>query len=188
MKGRLISVWLLMAIFAGAVLLVPAVAGQVRKHGPKTSYKAGKRVAMAATVKPGTPRVKATGNRGGTPAKLTSISIQFHTNNDDKDHDSSVEVALDNSTYLVGKGTVGGGTRFPDNSDSQVYGIPVAGYYTPDNLVHGRLFVIIHPNGNDTWKFRVSALKLTYSDGRVSTISWGNTWVSEDDPQALMTW
>lgn len=140
----------------------------------------------------GSEATKTSGNRfgefAGAMPYLTGIYISFHTNDDDKDWDSNIDVAIDNYQWLVGRGNVGYGTVFRDHTDQGPFMIPVAGRYTPADLRAGRLFVTIYPVGNDTWKFRTSRLHFQFSDGSWQAWSWGDTWASQSSRVALHTW
>jgi hypothetical protein len=168
------------------------LAPTARKHGSTPiSLKFDARTAKAFQLNGGGTG-KSTGLSAFAPQAggpyLTGLSVSFHTNNDDKDWDSNIEVAVDNHRWLVGRGYVGYGTHFGDGSDHGPFVIPISGYYTPADLRSGRLFVIIHPNGNDTWKFRTARLLFQFSDGSWQSWGWGDTWVSESARQSLHVW
>jgi hypothetical protein len=81
------------------------------------------------------------------PEVLKNVTISFHTNDDDKDDDTGVQVRIGTATewHLEGK------ERFPDNSDRPKR-------MSPDQVklsdVQGTpLTICISPNGNDTWRF-----------------------------------
>jgi len=86
---------------------------------------------------------------------LTEASIQFHTGQDDKDHDTalSVTVAHVGGRVYAYREKFAGDLVFPDWTKSEVFNLPVTdGNVTPAQIKDGiKLFIEIHPNGDDNW-------------------------------------
>ena len=111
------------------------------------------------------------------PLKLTSASISFHTNDEDRDHDTN------ESIYIIcpGYGTVAtlngtfGDQGFSDNSPNGPFGLSVSGHPTLDQISTCQLHIDQNPNGHDTWRFNVG-LHLVFSNGVTSQpkeYGWG---------------
>jgi hypothetical protein len=99
------------------------------------------------------------------PPMLTRASVTFHTNDEDKDDDTQVDIfvyAADQKT-VVAKLTECFG-HFNDNSDSGPYNLVLVKSVSRDDLKMGHVDLEIEPNGNDTWRFNF-LLDLYFSDG-----------------------
>jgi hypothetical protein len=96
---------------------------------------------------------------------LTRASVTFHTNNEDKDDDTQVDIYVysrDKKT-VVAKLTECFG-HFDDHSDSGPYNLVLVKSVSRDDLKMGHVDLEIEPNGNDTWRFNF-LLDLYFSDG-----------------------
>jgi hypothetical protein len=99
-------------------------------------------------------------------ATLTGGTVTFHTNDDDKDYNTSVTVNV-----LLGETRVAG-TRnlfanFRNNSDDGPFALMVWNTaITRDELLKrgGAVLIYIAPSGNDTWRFNF-LVDLIFSDG-----------------------
>jgi hypothetical protein len=98
-------------------------------------------------------------------ANLTGVSITFHTNDEDKDGDTRVEVVvrLRNGGAIVAQIADELG-HFDDNSDNGPFDLLVLDRASRDDLKAGGVAISIAPNGNDTWRFNFF-LDLRFSDG-----------------------
>jgi hypothetical protein len=101
---------------------------------------------------------------------LVSANISFHTNDDDKNDDSIVNV-------YVSTGSVEGGNysivaqiedrfgHFPDHSDSGPFDLVIIDpQITRDRLKIGNVLIQLVSHGSDTWRFNFF-LDLRFSDG-----------------------
>jgi hypothetical protein len=96
---------------------------------------------------------------------LTRASVTFHTNDEDKDDDTQVDIYVysgDKKT-VVAKITECFG-HFDDHSDSGPYNLVLVKSVSRDDLKMGHVDLEIEPNGNDTWRFNF-LLDLYFSDG-----------------------
>lgn len=81
------------------------------------------------------------------PPRLSDLTIAFHTNDDDKDDDTGVQVQVG----TVAEWHQEGKEKYPDNSD-HAHTLRPAQVNLAD--IQGKqLRICISPNGNDTWKF-----------------------------------
>jgi hypothetical protein len=99
------------------------------------------------------------------PPMLTRASITFHTNDDDKDDDTTVYafVMLADKKTIVAKMSQCLG-HFGNNSDSGPYNLVMVKSVSRDELKTGYLDLESGPNGDDTWRFNF-LLDLYFSDG-----------------------
>src|SRR4029078_2596940 len=90
----------------------------------------------------------------GDNAVLTRASVTFHTNDEDKDDDSRVEVTvrLLDQTVVVARisDTFG---HFDDHSDAGPFDLLITQAVTRGELKTGSVAIKIEPNGKDTWRF-----------------------------------
>ncbi len=90
---------------------------------------------------------------------LTKVSILFHTNDDNKDHDTEVYTrAYDNAGHQVAVLIPNfGGDTWDDHEDEGPYDLRIdyaAGWFA---MKSGEMIIWIEPDGNDTWKFNATA-------------------------------
>jgi hypothetical protein len=97
---------------------------------------------------------------------LTAVEVLFHTNDDNKDHDTSLFTSVrDNrGVEIATLDEHFGDDTFDDNEDDGPYGMRLTNPATWSSTNRGRLVIRIEPNGHDTWKFNVEAT-LFFSDG-----------------------
>jgi hypothetical protein len=108
--------------------------------------------------------VPARRSRPAPASRLRNATVFFHTNNDDKDHDTHVTVTVkDGKNRMVARidNDFGG---FPDNSDRGPYGLSVRNPSSFSDLETGNVVVRVDPNGHDTWRFNVD-VDLFFDDG-----------------------
>jgi hypothetical protein len=86
-------------------------------------------------------------------AILSRASIYFQTNDDDKDDDTDLHVAvrlMDGTDVATIDNNFG---TFPNNTEVGPYDLQIIGAPTKGGLKHGSVYIRIQPNGNDTWRF-----------------------------------
>jgi hypothetical protein len=99
----------------------------------------------------------------GAPT-LINVRISFHTNNEDKDHDTHVTVTVRDSDGVVAARVSNDFGHLGDNSDAGPFALSVTNPSTKESLQRGKVTIRIDPNGHDTWRFNFF-LELTFSDG-----------------------
>src|SRR5438105_15265401 len=102
--------------------------------------------------------------------RLANAAISFHTNDEDKDHDTHVTVTVRDVNGLVCAQVDNDWGHFDDQSDAGPFGLSIRNRQTAELLQSGSLTIRIDPNGHDTWRFNFN-LALTFGDG--STLSGG---------------
>src|SRR5215469_12161217 len=94
---------------------------------------------------------------------LVSANITFHTNDEDKDHDTVVHVSVQKGPTVAAQIT-DRFQHFNDHSDAGPFDLEVVTPLARDELKTGNMTIKITPNGNDTWRFNFF-LDLRFSDG-----------------------
>ncbi|KAJ9091659.1 hypothetical protein QFC21_007134 [Naganishia friedmannii] len=97
-------------------------------------------------------------------ATLVNAYITFHTNDDDKDHDTNVLITIKESSGRTVARLQSDFERFPDRSTKGPYLMPILHPSTEESLRRGTVMIQIRPIGHDTWKFDW-ILKLVFDDG-----------------------
>ncbi|MFI5952455.1 hypothetical protein [Cryptosporangium sp. NPDC051539] len=97
-------------------------------------------------------------------ATLVQATVSFHTNNEDKDHDTHVSVVIRDRDQTEVAAIDNDFGQFRDNSDSGPINLVIMHPSTWDALRSGAATqVTISPNGHDTWRFNFH-LDLLFSD------------------------
>ncbi|QIG49440.1 hypothetical protein G5V57_17985 [Nordella sp. HKS 07] len=97
-------------------------------------------------------------------AGLERVSITFHTNDEDKDTDTHVEVSVemfDNTVVAILSDDLG---HFDDNSDAGPFFLEHISPTTRGAMKSGHVSIKSVPNGDDTWRFNF-LLNLQFQDG-----------------------
>jgi hypothetical protein len=108
----------------------------------------------------------------GDNAVLTRASVSFHTNDEDKDGDSQVEVTVRLMDQTVVASIADEFGHFDDHSDAGPFDLLITQAASRGALKTGSVAVKISPNGNDTWRFNFF-LDLLFDDG-AHLIAWAN--------------
>jgi hypothetical protein len=108
----------------------------------------------------------------GDNAVLTRASVSFHTNDEDKDDDSQVEVTVRLMDQTVVASITDEFGHFDDHSDAGPFDLLITQAASRGALKTGSVAVKISPNGNDTWRFNFF-LDLLFDDG-AHLIAWAN--------------
>lgn len=108
----------------------------------------------------------------GDNALLIRASVSFHTNDEDKDDDSRVDVTVRLMDQTVVASIADEFGHFDDHSDAGPFDLLIKQAATRGELKTGSVAVKIEPNGNDTWRFNFF-LDLMFDDG-AHLIAWAN--------------
>jgi hypothetical protein len=100
----------------------------------------------------------------GDNAILTRASVSFHTNDEDKDDDSRVEVTVRLMDQTVVASIADEFGHFDDHSDAGPFDLLITQAANRGALKTGSVAVKVDPNGNDTWRFNFF-LDLLFDDG-----------------------
>ena len=87
---------------------------------------------------------------------LNPLRFSFHTNGDDKDWDTRIDVQVIYNGYVIGERrccSVNGNDHWDNRSESPELNIPLNEGLTKDQLLNASYQVSIQANGNDKWDF-----------------------------------
>jgi len=108
----------------------------------------------------------------GDFALLTRASVSFHTNGEDKDDDTRVEVTVRLMDQTVVASIADEFGHFDDDSDAGPFDLLITQAATRRALKTGSVAIKIDPDGDDTWQFNFF-LDLLFDDG-AHLIAWAN--------------
>ncbi|MFI5960226.1 PASTA domain-containing protein [Cryptosporangium sp. NPDC051539] len=118
-------------------------------------------------------------------ATLTSASVTFNTNDEDKDGDTLVRIRIWNKAGALVSLTENTYTHFDDNSVHGPYALNVPAGVPMSDLQPGQFEIFIVPSGgsiftvpNDTWRFNYKAI-LNFSDGTSYKVSQNGIELTE---------
>jgi hypothetical protein len=114
--------------------------------------------------------------------RLKIAAITFHTNDEDKDHDTHVTVTVKDVNGLVCAQVDNDWGHFNDQSNAGPFGLFIRNQQTEDLLQSGSLTIRIDPNGHDTWRFNFN-LVLTFNDGSTLSGGVGGLQLSQNNQQ-----
>lgn len=122
-----------------------------------------------------------------TVPHLTFAAISFHTNDEDKDHDTNVTVDIyAKNQQLVASGVIGLSQRFADNEDDGPFNLTTLDpSVTMSSLHGGSVRVVIKPYGDDTWRFNFNT-RINFSDG--GSLSVGRVGVQMSEEHEAYSW
>ena len=118
-------------------------------------------------------------------APLETARITFHTNDDDKDHDTHVTVTVrDHDGDVVARVSDDFG-HFPDHSDNGPFNLQIEDPSSQTALKQGSVTIRVDPVGNDTWKFNFFLELIFSDDSRLSASADGLELTDERQEQAF---
>lgn len=95
---------------------------------------------------------------------LVNARVVFHTNDNDKDHDTHVSVIVRDSNGVIAARVSNDFGHFDDHSDNGPFALIVTNPSTKDSLERGTVTIRIDPNGHDEWHFNFT-VTVYFSDG-----------------------
>ena len=115
-------------------------------------------------------------------ALLDNASVQFRTNDDDKDHDTNVTIEVrDKVGHLAARVSDTFGP-FHDQTNGGPYQLEILNRVDSAALQGGNVLIRIDPKGHDTWRFNF-IVELHMDDGSVLTASADGLEVNESTEQ-----
>ena len=122
----------------------------------------------------------------GDAVVLTTVSVQFDTTTNDKDHDTRLDVRVFNNrgTLIAQKTGITG--KYEDHSSNSVV-LDLSNNLEKKDVPAGRIALAIHPNGNDKWEFNYT-LEITYSDNSTTQKSWSGKVLTQTNSTTANTW
>jgi hypothetical protein len=104
--------------------------------------------------------------------------ISFRTNNDDKDGNTRLTVAIvKKDGSVISSKEVGVGSRFGDNSDSPVYDLSLSRPLLQTDVSDSYIRVCIDPDGSDVWRFGYT----------LTGVKTGGTRYEQSNPNLLLS-
>ncbi|MGC4118869.1 MAG: hypothetical protein QM765_30755 [Myxococcales bacterium] len=102
------------------------------------------------------------------PLVLTGASVSFHTNDEDRDHNTNetIYVRCSGETVALASGTFGN-RKFSDDSNEGPFSLAVTAHPRLESISTCQFRIDQSPKGNDTWRFNVH-LTLVFSNGETS--------------------
>ncbi|TDD80577.1 hypothetical protein [Actinomadura rubrisoli] len=97
-------------------------------------------------------------------ATLVRANVFFHTNNEDKDHDTNVLVIVRDGNGTDSAFIQNDFGHFNDNSNAGPFTMELRNPGLWQSIRSGTTLIRIGPNGNDTWRFNMH-VDLLFSDG-----------------------
>ena len=110
-------------------------------------------------------------------AAIANCTIKFHTNDEDKDHNTHVTVEVTDGDGTLAAHIDNDFGHFGNNSDSGPFALEVRNPSQRDACIRGSVRIRTDPDGHDTWRFNFT-LDLQFDDG--SHLSGGATGLSFD--------
>lgn len=95
---------------------------------------------------------------------LTNASINFHTNDEDKDDDTHVTITVKDENGTTAARLDSNFSHFSDHSDAGPYPLAIRSSSGKALMQRGSITIRVDPNGHDTWRFNWE-LDLHFSDG-----------------------
>jgi hypothetical protein len=131
-------------------------------------------VAFTATRSSAAPAVAGAAVRAATAptAHLTGAQVSFHTNDEDKDADTHLDVTVFGVADRQAATLSGYFGHFNDGENDGPYAMFVDTGLTAADLSTGRVSLFLSPNGRDTWRFDYE-LTMTFSDGTSFVVGQG---------------
>ncbi|WP_165401316.1 Ig-like domain-containing protein [Herbihabitans rhizosphaerae] len=135
--------------------------------------------ALACVFLVGLLEPSATAEQPSAEPILQRIDVFFHTNDNDKDHDTRLKVVITDRNGGEVADVEGEFGQFKDNTDHGPFPMRVK-VPAPVSLINGGLTTMtIDPNGDDTWKFNLR-LVMHFSNSEPKHFDFGGTEMSEE--------
>jgi hypothetical protein len=110
---------------------------------------------------------------------VISVSAQFDTTTNDKDHDTLLDVSVFNNTGILIAQKTGIGGHWNDHT-SAVVSLDLKNALGKSKVPAGRVDLAIHPNGNDKWEFNYH-IDIVYSDSSVTEKPFNGKVLTQDN-------
>ena len=107
---------------------------------------------------------------------LKNCRVRFHTNDEDKDHDTHVTFTVRDSGGRIAARIDSDFGHFDDQSDFETF-VPIRNQSSAAEMQAGSVTVRVDPNGHDTWRFNFD-LDLVFDDN--SRLGGGQAGISLD--------
>jgi hypothetical protein len=118
---------------------------------------------------------------------IVSVSATFDTTTNDKDHDTYLDISVENNRGVLMANKTGIGGHWNDHSTNQV-ALDLKNALKKSEVPAGTIKLAIHPNGNDKWEFNYR-IDIAYSDGLTFTEkNWDGKVLTQDCSTTSDNW
>jgi hypothetical protein len=115
-------------------------------------------------------------------ALLNNASVQFRTNDENKDHDTNVTIEVRDKIGQLAARVSDTFGPFNDQTSSGPYQLEVLNRIDSSALDGGNVLIRIDPKGNDTWRFNF-IVELHMEDGSLLSASADGIELNESTEQ-----
>ena len=115
-------------------------------------------------------------------ALLKEATVSFHTNDEDKDHDTNVTIEVRDSSGGMAARVSDTFGPFHDHTNTGPYNLTIINRISKDDLQGGNVLLRVDPVGDDTWRFNL-LVDLLFDDGSHLTASADGLEVNEESEQ-----
>jgi hypothetical protein len=115
-------------------------------------------------------------------ALLREVTVSFHTNDEDKDHDTNVTIEVRDSNGQMAAHVSDTFGPFHDHTNNGPYNLTILNHASKDDLRGGNVLLRVDPVGDDTWRFNF-LVDLLFDDGSRLTASADGLEVNEETEQ-----
>ncbi|MGK4579936.1 hypothetical protein [Kitasatospora sp. HPMI-4] len=113
---------------------------------------------------------------------LTEATMSFHTNDENKDHDTNVTIEVrDRNGHMAARVSDTFGA-FNDHTNDGPFNLTLLNHATKDDLQGGNVLLRVDPVGDDTWRFNLF-VDLLFDDGSHLTVTADGLEVNEESEQ-----
>ncbi|TQF02607.1 hypothetical protein E6W39_10445 [Kitasatospora acidiphila] len=115
-------------------------------------------------------------------ANLTEATVSFHTNDENKDHDTNVTVEVRDRNGQMAARVSDTFGAFNDHTNNGPYNLSILNHASKDDLQGGNVLLRVDPVGDDTWRFNLF-VDLLFADGSHLTATADGLEVNEESEQ-----
>ena len=115
-------------------------------------------------------------------ALLKEATVSFHTNDENKDHDTNITIEVRDSSGGMAARVSDTFGPFPDHTNTGPYNLTTINRASKDDLQGGNVLLRVDPVGDDTWRFNL-LVDLLFDDGSHLTASADGLEVNEESEQ-----
>jgi len=115
-------------------------------------------------------------------ALLREATVSFHTNDEDKDHDTNVTIEVRAGSGQMTARVSDTFGPFHDHTNTGPFNLTILNHSGKEDLQGGNVLLRVDPVGDDTWRFNF-LVDLIFDDGSHLTASADGLEVNEETEQ-----
>ena len=115
---------------------------------------------------------------GDNDEYVIGVSLRFHTKDNDKDYDTSLDIRLCNKDGVLFAERTGISGHWAEKT-SYLVALDLKNALLLSQVSEGSVHLAIHPNGTDTWEFKYD-LWIFYSNNGVTVKHWNGKILSQN--------